>query len=102
MKLGKASIDATKATKKLLAINNADTLNKKALDTAKIATINEKIYQIKKDHVTIEIIDMKRESNESIGYKSKAYVTVVIKKNGKPYDGYLDQPITFISKNKIV
>ena len=36
MKLGKASIDATKATKKLLAINNADTLNKKALDTAKI------------------------------------------------------------------
>lgn len=102
IKLWKASITTTKATKKLLARSNTDTMPKKALDIAKIATINQKIYQIKKDSLTIDIVDMKREDNESIAYKGKAYVTIVIKKNGKPYDGYLTQELSLSSKHKIV
>jgi len=45
---------------------------------------------------------MKRDDNESIAYKGKAYVTIVIKKDGKPYDGYLAQELSLSSKYKIV
>ncbi|HMY81133.1 MAG TPA: M23 family metallopeptidase [Candidatus Absconditabacterales bacterium] len=102
IKLASARIKASQAKTALLAKENKDGLYKKTLDTAKLAIINQKIYEIKKDNLTIEIVDMQRNESESIGYKGKAYVTVVVKKNGKPYDGYLDKTIAFISKNKTV
>lgn len=101
--LGKASIESSKAKKLLFAATNKDSASKKALDTAKLATINEKIYSFKtKDNLTIEIVDLQRKDNELLKKWWKAYVTVVVKKDGKPYDGYLGKELAFVSKNKTV
>lgn len=102
MKLAKSSVESGRAQKQLLAKSNKDSPMKKALDTAKLAVINEKIYTIKNDNLTIEIVDLKKDDNEVLKKWWKAYVTVVVKKNGKPYDGYLGKELAFVSKNKVV
>ena len=73
-----------------------------ASSKAKINTINQKIYKVTKDNLTIEIVDLYKEADESLGLKKKAYVTVVIKKNGKPYTGFLKNALQFVSQNKKV
>jgi hypothetical protein len=105
IKLAKAVVDQSKLEKKILAENKSDQKStaSKALDTAKLAVINEKIYSVRKDNLTIEIVDLKSEKNEALPYKGKAYVTVVIKdKNGKPYNGFLKKELTFTSKSNAV
>jgi hypothetical protein len=64
MKLAKSTVESSKAQKQLLAKTNKDSPTKKALDTAKLAVINEKIYTIKNDNLTIEIVDLKKDENE--------------------------------------
>jgi hypothetical protein len=64
MKLAKTTVESSKAQKLLLAKANKDSPTKKALDTAKLAVINEKIYTIKNDNLTIEIVDLKKDDNE--------------------------------------
>lgn len=73
-----------------------------ASSKAKVNTINQQIYKITKDNLTIEIVDLYRKADETLGLKKKAYVTVVIKKNGKPYTGFLKNPLQFVSQNKKV
>lgn len=104
VKLAKATVESSKLKKQVIIPNNPKVKSNavKALDTAKLALINEKIYKVKKDNLTIEIVDLERKNDEALSYKWKAYVTVVVTKDGKPYDGYLGKEIAFISKNKAV
>jgi hypothetical protein len=108
MKLAKVTVDAWKVKQELLAKTNKDTAPTKAINLAKLAVIdqkiiNQKIYKVIEDNLTIEIVDLYKKNNEHLGLEKKAYVTVVIKdKNGDPYTWFLGKKLVFTSANKKV
>lgn len=64
--------------------------------------INQKIFEIDESPYVIKIVDLQRDEKESIAYEGKAYITIAVSKDGKPYEGYLNKELSFVSKNKIV
>ena len=64
--------------------------------------INQKIFEIEESPYVIKIVDLQRDEKESIAYEGKAYITIAVSKDGKPYEGYLNKELSFVSKNKIV
>ncbi len=102
-RIAKTLIEQSKAKEKALVVTKVESSVPKTTTTfasskAKIATINQKSYKIKRDDFTIEIVDLYKADKEALGLKKKAYVTVVILKDGKPYTGFLRHPLQFVSQ----
>ena len=100
-KVGNAIVAQSKA-KRVIAVSKTQPATEKALNAAKVAVINDKIYSFKKNNLTIKIVDLKRNGNEKLAYGGRAYVTIAVVKDGKPYSDYLPDVLSIVSQNKII